>query len=95
MREGNPKTYIDSLSPEEQARMTKSWENRSATEIAAKHQADVARITSVSVMERQEISPNETVMSVYIEGVQRLEKVSMKRIGNDWKFGGFIREPQK
>jgi len=24
-----------------------------------------------------------------------LEKVSMKKMGNDWKFGGFIRNPPK
>ena len=34
-------------------------------------------------------------MSVYIDGVDRTEKVSMKRVGNDWKFGGFIREPKQ
>jgi hypothetical protein len=33
------------------------------------------------------------VMSVYIDGVDRMEKVSMKRVNNEWKFGGYIREP--
>ena len=31
----------------------------------------------------------------YVEGPERMEKVSMKRIGSDWKFGGFIRNPTK
>ena len=47
------------------------------------------------MLDRQVVSPDETVMSVYIEGVSRMEKVSMKRVGNDWKFDGFIREPKK
>ena len=33
-------------------------------------------------------------IGVYIDGVGRFEKVSMQRVGNDWKFKGFIRDPQ-
>jgi len=95
MQQGNPKQYFDSLTLEEQARMAKVWENKSEAEIAAKHQADVSKITGMRVLNRQELSAEEVQMSVYIEGVDRTEKVSMKRVGNDWRFGGFIREPAK
>ncbi len=95
MKEGNPKSYLDSLSPEEQVRLAKTWENKTEAEIIAKHQSDVAPITGVRVLDRHEISAEEMQMNVYIEGVGRMEKVSMKRIGNDWKFGGFIRPPPK
>jgi hypothetical protein len=95
MQQGNPKQYFDSLTAEEQTRMAKVWENKSEAEIAAKHQADVSKISGMRVLSRQEISPDEIQMSVYIDGVDRTEKVSMKRVGNDWKFGGFIREPPK
>ena len=95
MKEGNPKSYLDSLSPEEQARLAKTWENKTEAEIIAKHQSDVAPITGVRVLDRHEISAEEMQMNVYIEGVGRVEKVSMKRTGNDWKFGGFIRLPPK
>lgn len=95
MQQGNPKQYFDSLTLEEQARMAKVWENRSEADIAAKHQADVAKITGMRVLNRQELSADEMQLSVYIEGVDRTEKVTMKRVGNDWRFGGFIREPPK
>lgn len=95
MKEGDPKTYLESLSPEEQQRMAKVWENKSETEIAAKHQSDVGPIKGVRILETQNVSPEEVVMNVYIDGVERLEKVSMKKVGEDWKFGGFIREPKK
>lgn len=95
MREGNPKAYLESLSPEEQQRVAKSWQNKTEAELAAKHQQDVSAITGLRLLEQQAVSPEETVMNVYIEGVNRMEKVSMKRVGNDWKFGGFIREPKK
>ena len=95
MREGNPKTYLASLSPEEQERMSKTWENASEGEVAAKHQKDVANITGVRILEKQLVTPNEIVMDVYVEGVGKMEKVSMKKVANDWKFGGFIRAPLK
>lgn len=95
MKEGNPKTYAASLAPEEQTRMAQTWANKSEAEIAAKHQQDVAAITGMRILERQAASPDEVVMSVYIEGVGRMEKVSMKRLGEEWKFGGFLRNPAK
>jgi hypothetical protein len=93
MKEGNPKTYLESLSPEEQARMAKVWENKTEAEIAAKHQSDVSTISAFRILERQNVNENEVLMNVYIEGVGRMEKVSMKRVGSDWKFGGFVRPP--
>lgn len=93
MKEGNPKSYLDSLSPEEQTRIAKTWENKSEAEIAAKHQGDVSAIGGIRILERQEVSPEEVVMNVYLDSVGRMERVSMKRIGADWKFNGFVRNP--
>jgi hypothetical protein len=95
MQQGNPKQYFDSLTPEEQVRMSKLWGNKSPEEIAAKHVNDTSKITGMRILKSQETAPGQMVMSVYIEGVDRAEKVSMKRVGEEWKFGGYIREPAK
>src|SRR5437867_10797398 len=95
MKEGKPQVYLDSLSPEEQVRMAKVWENKSEGEIAAKHQQEVSQITNVRVMNQKEISPEEVQLTVFIEGPNRMEIVSMKRSGADWKFGGFFRDRQQ
>lgn len=95
MQQGNPKQYFESLTPEEQLNMSKVWEGKSQEEIAAKHKGDTAKITGMKVLNTQEISPDQVVMSVYIGGMDRAEKVSLKRVGNEWKFGGYIREPAK
>jgi hypothetical protein len=94
MQQGNPKQYFDSLTPEEQLRMTKVWEGKSQEEIAAKHQADTAQISGIRVLQREAAPEGEEVIKVFIEGANREEKVRMKRVGNDWRFGGFIREPK-
>jgi hypothetical protein len=46
-------------------------------------------------LERQEVSPDEERMNVYIEGTGRMEMVSMQQLGVDWKLGGFIRRKTK
>ena len=95
MKEGNPETYLKSLAPEEQQRMAAVWENKSETEIAEKHKGDVSTISGLRVLERQNTSPTEVVMTVLIEGPGRPEKIRMSQVGNEWKFGGFIREQQQ
>ena len=95
MKEGNPKTYLDSLAPEEKARMSKVWENKSEAEIAAKHQQDVSTITGMRILDRTTVAPDQVQMNVYIQGADRMEKVSMILVNNEWKFGGYIRDPKK
>ncbi len=95
MQQGYTKEYFNSLTPDEQTRMAKAWEGKSPDEIAAKHSSDTAAITGLQVLNQQAISADEVQMNVHIGGVERDEKISVKRIGNDWKFNGFIREPGK
>jgi hypothetical protein len=96
MREGDPATYLNSLAPHEQERIAKLWQDKTETEIAEKHKKDVAAISQFAVMETRQVSPTEIVMSVYIgeQGRGRTEQVRMNQIGQEWKFGGFIREAQ-
>ena len=64
----------------------------SEDEIAAKSQQDVSQITNVRVMKQKEVWPDEVQLTVFIEGPNRMEIVSVKRAGADWKFGGFFRD---
>lgn len=95
MKQGDPKAYLESLSPEEQQRMAQTWQNKSENEIAEKHKSDVSAIAGLRVLERQNISPSEVVMNVYLEGPGRIEKIRMNQVGQEWKFGGIIRDPQR
>lgn len=95
MQQGYTKEYFNSLTPDEQARMAKAWEGKTPEEISAKHSSDTAAITGIQVLNQQAISADEIQMNVHIGGVERTERLSVKRIGNDWKFNGFIREPGK
>ncbi len=92
MQQGDPQAYFDSLAPEEQERMAARWQDMSETEVSEKHQSDVAAISGLQVLDRRDVSDSEVLMDVYIDGVGRMETVSMQRVGNDWKFSGYIRE---
>ena len=45
MREGDPKTYLASLAPDEQQRVNQNWQNKTEAELAEKHKSDVAAIS--------------------------------------------------
>jgi hypothetical protein len=95
MKEGNPRSYLDSLAPSEQERMAKIWQDKSEGEIVEKHKNDVASISGIRVLRQEYTGTGEVVMNVFLEGLERVEKIRMNRIGGvggEWKFGGFIRE---
>jgi hypothetical protein len=92
MKEGNPRSYLDSLAPSEQERMAKVWQDKSEGEIAEKHKNDVASISGLRVLRQEFTGTGEVVMNVFLEGLERVERIRMNRVGGDWKFGGFIRE---
>jgi hypothetical protein len=95
MREGKPQVYLDSLSPQEQQRMAQAWQNKSEQEIATKHQGDVANINELRIVGRQNPSPNQVQLQVNLGDANRTETVTMENIGGQWKFGGFVRQPQQ
>jgi len=93
MQQGNPNN-IREPHTDEQARWPRAWEGnhrRRLPQACQRHGQDYR----MRVLNQQAISPEEVQMSVYIEGVDRAEKLSMKRIGQEWKFGGFMREREK
>jgi hypothetical protein len=95
MQQGNAKQYFESLTQDEQLRMAKSWEGKTPEEISAKHQADTAAITGLKVLQNEAGADGTALIKVLIEGPNREEVVRMQKVGNDWKFGGFIREAGK
>jgi hypothetical protein len=92
MQQGDTQAYFDSLAPDEQERMAERWQEKSDTEVADKHQSDVAAISGLQVLNRRNVTDTEVLMDVYIDGPGRMETVSMQLVGEDWKFKGYVRE---
>ena len=69
--------------------------NDGGASVDEKHRTLTATINGLKILERQSLSPTEVLMNVFIEGQGRVEKVRMNQVGQEWKFGGFIREAQQ
>ncbi len=92
MQEGDPQAYFDSLAPAEQERMAERWQDKTAEEVAEKHRSDVESISGLQMLSSQVVSDNEVLMDVYIQGPDRLQRVSMQRVDDQWKFGGYVQD---
>ena len=73
------------------AAQAQGWRSRAAFKLIEMDDRFGLIKPGMRVLDRTSISPDEVQMNVYLEGIGRVEKVSMQLIGGDWKFGGYIR----
>jgi hypothetical protein len=90
MREGDTKTLVASLAPEELTRMMKDeWGGKSEAEIGADAKRNTDKINSIRILESKTVSDDEVVLHIYATGGEdHVQKISMKRLGAEWKFAG-------
>jgi len=89
MREGDTETFRASLAPEEMARTDKEWEGKTEAEISADAKRETDKISSIRILESRTLSDGEVVLSVYAAGGEdKVQKISVKRFGADWKLAG-------
>lgn len=89
MREGDPATFLAALTPEEQARVQKEWGSKSMAEVGVEGRKQVDKLKGFRVLEREQVSEDEVVLTIYAEGGEgRSQKMTMKRVGADWRLGG-------
>lgn len=89
MREGDTRTFLASLTPEEIARVQKEWGNKSEAEISADSKRGIDKISNIRILESQTLSDDEVVLNVYAAGGEdKVQKVSMKLINGEWKLAG-------
>ena len=89
MREGDTETFRASLAPEEMARTDKEWEGKTEAEISADAKRETDKISSIRILESRTLSDGEVVLSVYAAGGEdKVQKISLKRFGADWKLAG-------
>lgn len=88
---GDPQLVLASLTPELQKEVRqKAWGNDDKI-IGDDDKRDFARITGYRILKRQALSRDEVMFQVYSEGLNQTTKVSIKRIGDEWKFGGKVK----
>jgi len=93
MREGDTRTLLASLAPEEMARMQKEWGNKSEAQVSADAKRGTDKLSGIRILESKTLSEDEVVFSVYATGGEdKVQRISMKRYGAEWKMAGPKRE---
>jgi len=93
MREGDTRTLLASLTPEEMERMQKEWGNKSEAQVSADTKRGTDKISGIRILESKTLSDDEVVLSVFAAGGEdKVQKISLKRYGAEWKMAGPKRE---
>jgi RNA polymerase sigma factor (sigma-70 family) len=90
MSRGDFRTLLASLTPEQRANHEKMFQGRSEKEIAAimANNKDYKNMSGYQITEREIVSGQEIVMTLYQQGRDRSIKIVVKQIDNEWKVDG-------
>jgi len=88
MSQGDYQTFLASMSPEEAARMQKSFEGKTPEQIAEEGRRETASARSFQILRKQELAPDRVVLNVFVAGEDRMQRVTMQKIGEEWKWAG-------
>jgi hypothetical protein len=95
---GDLETFLNSLSPEFQARQREKWQNDGKTDSQIRDSLvkEFGRTETIRILKKENVSENEMILSLFIDqGGGRSETPMMKlqRIGTEWKMAGPHKPP--
>lgn len=93
MSQGDYQTFLGSMTPEEATRMQRSFEGKSPEQISEEGRREMARITSFQIMKREDLAADRVVLHVYGGGEDRLQRVHLQKVGDEWKWAGRRQQP--
>ena len=88
MSQGDYQTFLASMTPEEAARMQKSFEGKTPEQIAEEGRRETAKASSFQILAKQELAPDRVVLNVFVAGEDRAQRIMMQKIGEEWKWAG-------
>jgi RNA polymerase sigma factor (sigma-70 family) len=90
MANGDVRTFLASLTPEQRANHEKGFRGKSETEIAAMmaNNKDYKNMSGYQITNKEIVSDREIVMTLYQQGRDRSIKIVVKQIDNEWKVDG-------
>jgi len=88
MSQGDYQTFLASMSPEEAARMQKSFEGKTPEQIAEEGRRETANARSFQILAKQELAPDRVMLNVFVAGEDRAQRIIMQKVGEEWKWAG-------
>jgi hypothetical protein len=86
MSNGDLKTMLASVSPEEATKVTREFDGKSEAEISKQ----TLEITGIRVLKKELTADDEAVLTLYASGIDQLAKLKFKRFGSEWKMAGEV-----
>lgn len=85
--QGDFDTFLASFTGEEAIRTRKRFEGKTPEELAAERQ-DTAKITGYRILQKDDISPEETVLVIFAAGEGEVMSWTMRKVDAEWKLAG-------
>lgn len=95
MSKGDVRTYLNSLSPEQQTNMMKAFQGKSEGEIAAGLMAEMAPVNDFQVVGEIEVGQDQVQMLVHTAGEDLNTIFIMTNVNNSWGFANMVKENQQ
>jgi RNA polymerase sigma factor (sigma-70 family) len=82
---GDSDAFLECLAPETKARQQKLWQGRSKEALSAEGKQQLNGVTGVRIVDQTIISDDRVLLTVYLEGPGKTEKMPLRKIGDQWK----------
>ncbi len=89
MTHGDTKTFLASLSPG--SPVFRDAQEKGEHEMA-EHNKEIDGVTGFKIINKESVSDDEAVLTVYAFGIDHTAKFKFQRDGSDWKFAGPIKD---
>jgi len=89
MNKGDAKAFLTALSPD--GENFKRVADRDENELAAENKKEMEKVTAYKILDKEAVSDNEVILTVYAQGENALTRFRLQRMGDDWKVAGPVK----
>ena len=86
--QGDHQTFLASLTGDLARDNQKELNNKTPEQFSENLRRETAKFTGYRILEMDEVSPEETVFMIYYAGESDTEKVTMRKVGDEWRLAG-------
>jgi len=90
MNKGDSATLLTSLAPG--GREFQKLQGLTSDSYLKKRQEQFDTVTAFKILDKELVSPDEAILTVYLDGAKQADRFRLQRFGNEWKLDGPYRQ---
>jgi RNA polymerase sigma factor (sigma-70 family) len=90
MHNGDWSSYVASSTPKQVDNLEHDKRGRTREQLFAQAKDSVATVTGIQILDQKDISADEAVLTIHLDGEGKARVLGFKKIGDDWKFDQMI-----